>query len=418
MSMDPNHNREATTMTSSSTNSSSSSSSSTVTMIENPLLRSLRTPLASISTSQQQQQRHSDNNNNMLDPTTTAAVVSTPKSASSTTSSLIPFSPFSPPPVSTFSNTNTAVGMNKTNGMLEEDFQDDIPSWYSSNLTSSTTALGLRQRFGRTNESSVSATTTMEAPDTNTFPMSSYSLGNVPNSAHLLLLPASMNTTTNTDSRAVNTPNNDSNNHNRPTAVSGSQTTVLTKYQYQYQTGSNTHESLMTTTTKTSTTTTGTTTPQPYSTTTNTTNNEEEPFTPRLPVPLREVQQQQPFLPTNRITEQDILLIDPDRNNRSYYNNNNNTNTYNDQTSQPFAHQNSEHQHNHYSNTNNRIGTVLTTSMIYQDDSNINKNNIGGRQCLPLPLDGIPSDPYHENNSNHTMSCCERVVRYMFQMDE
>ena len=87
-----NSNDSATTVVNTTTNNSTSPS-----IVENPLLRNLRTPLASIQPSRDDSSNHPQPHHPISSSFTT-----TPKSAGSSTSSLIPFSPFSPPPPSLF----------------------------------------------------------------------------------------------------------------------------------------------------------------------------------------------------------------------------------------------------------------------------------------------------------------------------
>ena len=178
-------------------NNNNSSSNSATMMIENPLLRNLRTPLASI----QPTTTTSSNNNNTDSNQQQQHMKSPPSTAHSTASSLQPFSPFSPPPPS-FLNLRRNTNSNNSNNSPRHHPVVDTDVFRHDDATT----VGLRQRNVRSMQNPSNLTD--ENDTTNSFhhgdsskkkikgqryigdkdPMSnptsasssSYSLGNVP----------------------------------------------------------------------------------------------------------------------------------------------------------------------------------------------------------------------------------------------
>ena len=141
-----NTNDAATTVvnTTNSTNNNSTSPS----IVENPLLRNLRTPLASIQPSRDDSSNHPQQQH----PISSSF---TPKSAGSSTSSLIPFSPFSPPPPSLFQLRSHKNVHATTRTSVDDDL--DAATAAEQHLLSSLfhhqdhpESLGLRQRHVKT----------------------------------------------------------------------------------------------------------------------------------------------------------------------------------------------------------------------------------------------------------------------------
>ena len=121
-------------------NNNNSSNSATM-MIENPLLRNLRTPLASI----QPTTTSSSNNNNTDSNQQQPRMKSPPSTAHSTASSLQPFSPFSPPPPSFLNlRRNTSNSSNSNSSPRHHPVVDTDVFRHDD-----ATTVGLRQRYVR-----------------------------------------------------------------------------------------------------------------------------------------------------------------------------------------------------------------------------------------------------------------------------
>ena len=140
-----NSNDSATTVVNNTNNTNNSTSPS---IVENPLLRNLRTPLASIQPSR-------DDSSNHPQPHHPISFTTTPKSAGSSTSSLIPFSPFSPPPPSLFQLRSHKNVPATTRTSVDDDL--DAATAADQHLLSSLfhhqdhpESLGLRQRHVKT----------------------------------------------------------------------------------------------------------------------------------------------------------------------------------------------------------------------------------------------------------------------------
>ena len=142
-----NSNDSATTVVN---NTNSTNNRTSPSIVENPLLRNLRTPLASIQPSRDDSSNHPQQPHHPISSFTT-----TPKSAGSSTSSLIPFSPFSPPPPSLFQLRSHKNVQATTRTSIDDDL--DAATAADQHLLSSLfhhqdhpESLGLRQRHVKT----------------------------------------------------------------------------------------------------------------------------------------------------------------------------------------------------------------------------------------------------------------------------